>query len=218
MTEPILKTMSSQLTAHIRERILSGEYAPGSPLLQDSIAAEFGVSKIPVREALVHLRSEGLVEIFAHRGFQVRPMSVEEMREVYRLRLDIEPAAVAAGARAASEEDRAACSAALAALNGALHAREIKRSGDLNTAFHLALVVPRVQPVTNEVLYRLHTLSQRYVRMHLTPAGRMKRAMQEHGALHDAWRAGKAKEAQRLTRLHIEEIRDDLVEFLTDIS
>ena len=61
--------MSGQITARLRERILTGAYAPGAPLLQDSIAAEFGVSKIPVREALVQLSAEGLVSVFAHRGF-----------------------------------------------------------------------------------------------------------------------------------------------------
>lgn len=215
MNEPIVRTMSSQLTTRIRERILNGEYAPGSQLLQDSIAAEFGVSKIPVREALVHLRSEGLVDIFAHRGFQVRGVSVDELQEVFRLRLDIEPEAVAEGARRASDEDRAAAAAALGALDRTLAAMDLRSSGDLNTAFHLSLIVPRLQPVTNDVLYRLHTLSQRYVRMHLTPSGRMKRAAREHGALHRAWAEGKAKEAQRLTRGHIEEIRDDLTKALS---
>src|SRR5688572_8969462 len=61
MNEPLTRTMSSQLTLRLRERILAGTYAPGAALLQDSIAAEFGVSKIPVREALVQLQGEGLV-------------------------------------------------------------------------------------------------------------------------------------------------------------
>lgn len=216
--EPLLRTMSSQLTARIRERILAGEYAPGSQLLQDSIAAEFAVSKIPVREALVHLRSEGLVDVYAHRGFQVRRVSVEEMREVFRLRLAIEPAAVGAGALAATTADKAACRAALAALDETLATAVVRNSGDLNSAFHLSLIVPRVQPVTSEVLHRLHTLAERYVRMHLLPPGRMKRASKEHGALFNAWAAGKAKEAERLVRSHIEEIGADLARALAPTS
>jgi DNA-binding GntR family transcriptional regulator len=88
MTENLIRTliMSGQLTSRIREKILTGAYPPGSPLLQDVIAAEFGVSKIPVREALVQLRAEGLVDVFAHRGFQVRPLSAMEVDEVFRLR------------------------------------------------------------------------------------------------------------------------------------
>ena len=105
MSENLIRTMSGQITARIREKILTGVYPPGSALLQDVIAAEFGVSKIPVREALVQLRAEGLVDVFAHRGFQVRPLSSLEVDEVFRLRSQIEPAAVAEGSRRAKAED-----------------------------------------------------------------------------------------------------------------
>jgi DNA-binding GntR family transcriptional regulator len=208
--EPLSRTMSAQLRARIRAKILSGAYAPGTQLLQDSIAAEFGTSKIPVREALLELRSEGLVDIFAHRGFQVRPLSRAEVEEVFRLRLDIEPQAAAAGARAASAADRAAAHAALVALNEGLSAGALDSAGDLNCTFHLALVVPRLNPVTSEVLYRLHTLSQRYVRRHLQPAGRVKRATREHHALFRAWVGSDAARTQRLARAHIERTRDEL--------
>jgi len=206
--------MSGQVVARIRERILSGAYAPGAPLLQDAIAAEFGVSKIPVREALVQLRAEGLLDVYAHRGFQVRPVSLEEVSEVFRLRLEIEPRAVAEGSRSGDENDRSAAEQALAALNAALAHGEFERSGDLNAAFHLSLIVPRLQPVTHDVLVRLHTLSQRYVRLHLQRAGRARRANREHTELCTIWRAKKAKEAERLAAAHIAETRDELVEAL----
>jgi len=202
--------MSGQITVRIRENILSGTYPPGSQLLQDVIAAEFGVSKIPVREALVQLRAEGLVEVFANRGFQVRPLSAVEVEEVLRLRLQIEPQAAAAGAAAAQAEDREAARQALMNLNGVLDAGELDGSSALNHAFHLALVVPRLQPVTAEVLNRLHTLAQRYIRMHLQPQGRVKRAKSEHGALYEAWAGGNTQEVSRLTAAHIERTRVDL--------
>src|ERR1700755_3253050 len=105
---------------------------PGSALLQDVIAAEFGVSKIPVREALVQLRAEGLVDVFAHRGFQVRPLSSLEGDEVVRLRRQIEPAAAAEGARNAMPADVQAARLAFENLNEALAAGELQESGDLN--------------------------------------------------------------------------------------
>lgn len=216
MSQPLVRTMSSQLLTLIRERILSGEYPPGTQLLQDAIAAEFGSSKIPVREALLQLCSDGLVNFYAHRGFQVRAISMEEMQEIFRLRLEIEPVAVALGAKIASDEDRAAASAALAAETKALLAKELKSTGDLNAAFHLALIAPRLQPVTHQILQRLYTLSQRYVRMHLQQSGRPKQSIQEHAALHEAWSKGAAKEAQRLVQEHIETIRDDLIEALSE--
>jgi DNA-binding GntR family transcriptional regulator len=210
--EPLSRTMSGQIKVRIREKILSGAYAPGSQLLQDSIAAEFGTSKIPVREALLQLRSEGLVDIFAHRGFQVRPLSGAEVAEVFRLRLDIEPQAAAQGARAASDDERVAAQMALQSLNSALAAGALGGAGDLNCSFHLALILPRLNPVTSEVLYRLHTLSQRYVRLHLQPAGRTKRAAREHTAIYRAWSQQQVEQTRRLVRAHIEETREELQE------
>jgi DNA-binding GntR family transcriptional regulator len=210
MSAPLLRTMSAQIVTRIRDKILAGEYAPGSALLQDSIAAEFGVSKIPVREALVRLRSEGLIDIEAHRGFRVRPLLETEVDEVFKLRLAIEPSAVSAGAKLAQANDHALAQDALRALNAALAAKVMGDVGNLNSAFHLALIVPKRQPVTFETLSRLHTMSQRYVRMHLMPAGRMRRATREHNALYEAWAAGEAREASRQTQLHIEETRDEL--------
>ncbi|HYL70847.1 MAG TPA: GntR family transcriptional regulator [Candidatus Dormibacteraeota bacterium] len=214
--EPVSRTVSAQIRVRIREKILSGAYAPGSQLLQDSIAAEFGTSKIPVREALLQLRSEGLVDIFAHRGFQVRPLARAEVAEVFRLRLDIEPQAAAKGARTARDEDRSATHTALSALNAALAAGALGNAGDLNCSFHLALIVPRVNPVTSEVLYRLHTLSQRYVRLHLQGAGRVRRAAREHAAIYKVWAEQDAEATRRLVRAHIEETRDELQESFSD--
>jgi DNA-binding GntR family transcriptional regulator len=214
MSEPLIRTMSGQITDRIREKILTGEYPPGSALLQDVIAAEFGVSKIPVREALVQLRAEGLVDVYAHRGFQVRPLSSTEVDEVFRLRLQIEPEAVAEGARRATPTDIDAVHLAFTNLNDALAAGQLHESGELNRSFHLALAVPRLQPVTAEILNRLHTLSHRYVRMHLLPRGRVTRATQEHTDLYEAWTRGNPVEASRLTHAHIERTREDLARLL----
>jgi DNA-binding GntR family transcriptional regulator len=210
MTEPLVQSMTSQLIVRFRDRILSGAYAPGSALRQDSLAAEFGTSKIPVREALVQLQSEGLVDIFPNRGFQVRPLASAELDEVFRLRLQIEPIAVARGATLAAAADHAAARGALEQLNDATAAGEFGASGQLNRAFHLLLTVPRLQPVAAEILSRLHTLAQRYVQAHLRPEGRAKRATREHAALLRAWSAGKSREARALMHAHIKSTRDDL--------
>jgi DNA-binding GntR family transcriptional regulator len=202
--------MTSQLIVHFRDRILAGTYPPGSALRQDTLASEFGTSKIPVREALVHLQSEGLVDIFPNRGFQVRPLTTTELDEVFSLRMQIEPAAVALGAKLAIAADHAAAGDALDELNGALQAGEFSSSGRLNRAFHLLLIVPRVQPVASDILSRLHTLAQRYVQAHLRPEGRVKRATREHAALLKAWRVGNSQKACALIYAHIKSTRDDL--------
>jgi DNA-binding GntR family transcriptional regulator len=210
VTEPLVQSMTSQLIVRFRDRILAGTYAPGTALRQDILASEFGTSKIPVREALVQLQSEGLVDIFPNRGFQVRPLATTELDEIFSLRLQIEPLALARGVRLATAADHAAARNALERLNDALTAEQFSSSGQLNRAFHLLLIVPRLQPVAAEILSRLHTLAQRYVQAHLRPEGRAKRAMREHAALWRAWSTGKTKEARALIHSHIESTRDDL--------
>jgi DNA-binding GntR family transcriptional regulator len=210
MTDALVQSMTSQLIVRFRDRILSGRYAPGSALRQDSLAAEFGTSKIPVREALVQLQAEGLVDIFPNRGFQVRPLASAELDEVFTLRLQIEPTAVALGAKLATAADHSAARNALGQLNEATAAGEFAASGRLNRAFHLLLIVPRLQPVAGEILGRLHTLAQRYVQAPLRPEGRAKRATREHAALLKAWSTGKSKEARVLMHSHIKSTREDL--------
>src|SRR5277367_4127719 len=210
MNQPLIRSMTSQLLVRFRDRILAGTYAPGSALRQDILAAEFGTSKIPVREALVQLQSEGLVDIFPNRGFQVRPLASAELEEVFSLRLQVEPAAVARGARLATPADHAVARRALDQLNAATAAGEFSSTGQLNRAFHLLLVVPRLQPVAAEVLSRLHTLAQRYVQAHLRPEGRVKRATREHAALLKAWRMGKSPQVRALVHTHIKSTREDL--------
>jgi DNA-binding GntR family transcriptional regulator len=202
--------MTSQLIVRLRDRILAGAYAPGSALRQDTLALEFGTSKIPVREALVQLQSEGLVKIFPNRGFQVRPLVSSELEEVFRLRLQMEPAAAAAGAKLAGTSDHLAARHALERLNEALASEEFSSSGQLNRAFHLQLIVPRLQPIAAEILGRLHTLAQRYVQAHLRPEGRVKRASKEHAALLKVWCAGNFKQVRDLMHRHIESTREDL--------
>ena len=210
MNEPIVQSMTSQLIVRFRERILAGTYAPGAALRQDILASEFGTSKIPVREALVQLQAEGLIDIFPNRGFQVRPLAASELDEIFSLRLQIEPSAVARGAKLATAADHMAARKALEQLNTALTAEQFSSSGQLNRKFHVLLAVPRLQPVAADILGRLHALAQRYVQAHLGPKGRVKRAMREHTALLKVWSMGDTKQARTLIHSHIECTRDDL--------
>jgi DNA-binding GntR family transcriptional regulator len=203
------------LFTRVRDRILCGDYAPGSALPQDSLAAEFGVGRVPVREALVRLRAEGLIDIEAQRGFRVRPLLGAEVDEVFRLRMALEPVAVGEGAKLAKAKDHIGAREALRALSAALAASSLNDIGNLNSAFHLALILPHRQPMTAEILARLHTQSQRCVRMHLLPVGRVRRATSEHNALYEAWARGDSREASLLTAHHIEETRGELAQILS---
>jgi DNA-binding GntR family transcriptional regulator len=87
-----------RLAATIQARVLSGEFASGSRLRQESLASEFGVSRTPVREALRKLQAAGIVQVEPNRGAWVRGPSAREVREAYQVRAELEGLAAALAA------------------------------------------------------------------------------------------------------------------------
>ncbi|MEE8275784.1 MAG: GntR family transcriptional regulator, partial [Alphaproteobacteria bacterium] len=88
------KSLTEQAVEEIRARIVRGDFELGAPLSENTLAAELGVSKTPVREALLHLKSEGLVSIQPQRGSFVFNMSSAEVLELGELRETLELAAL----------------------------------------------------------------------------------------------------------------------------
>src|SRR5690242_18261861 len=84
------KTIGQMVYAVLREAITNGAFAPGEWLRQESLAEAIGVSRIPVRTALMQLESEGLVTFHPHRGARVRTLTPAQIDEIYRLRLLLE--------------------------------------------------------------------------------------------------------------------------------
>lgn len=198
----VVRTLSEQIFAVVREQIVSGKLPVDRPIRQDALANELGVSKIPLREALARLEQEGLLISQANRGFFVRPMSADDAEEIFALRLAIEPNAVASAALAATEADQQAARAALAELDEAATAHLDDVAGR-NRVFHMALVRPGHQLLTTQLVERLQVLSERYVLKHLEPAGREDRAHLEHEVLLDAWISRDADRARSLAATHI---------------
>lgn len=205
----VVRNLSDQLFDLVRSRILSGAVPPDKPIRQDALAAELGISKIPLREALARLEQEGLVHSQANRGFFVQPLSTAEAEEVYALRLKLEPDVIAVAARRANDEERRFATDTLATLYQVTD-KHGEGVGAFNRAFHLALIRPSGQPVTNHFLERLHVLSERYARKHLEPLGRDERANEEHREMLDAWLARDGEVIARLTYAHISKTLDDL--------
>lgn len=205
----VVQTLSEQIFTLVRDRIIAGGFPSDAPIRQDALAAELGVSKIPLREALARLEQERLLVSHANRGFFVRPLSAEEAEEVYALRLRLEPDAVAEASKIATPEDKAAAKRALEALDKAMVANK-DQVGSLNRAFHMSLVQPLARPLTVQIIERLNIMSERYVRKHLEPAGREDRAHKEHHAMLELWSQGKAKAVAAMMHDHIASTLEDL--------
>lgn len=205
----VIRTLSDQLVDLVRNRILSGAVSTDQAIRQDALAAELGVSKIPLREALARLEEEGLIRSQANRGFFVSPLSTSEAKEVYELRLKLEPEATALAAELATEADHAHAVETLDTLYSVTdeHGEGV---GAFNRAFHRALFRPCGKPITVNILERLQVLSERYVRMHLEPLGRDERANEEHRELLQAWLARDTGRVTALVRAHIGKTIEDL--------
>lgn len=88
------RTAHESVTEALRQAVLGGVLPAGTRLVQAELAAEFGVSNTPVREAMRQLSAEGLIQFDSYRGAMVRSPTLDEVREVYELRLLLEPVAM----------------------------------------------------------------------------------------------------------------------------
>jgi DNA-binding GntR family transcriptional regulator len=131
------RTVSESVTARLREEIVTGQLAPGERLSQDQLAERFGVSRIPVREALRQLSSEGLVDLPSHRGATVSQLSPEEIAELIAIAGTLEGAATTRGATRLSKAELEQMRKLLDAMrNIEDRPQEWYR---LNVAFHMVL-------------------------------------------------------------------------------
>jgi DNA-binding GntR family transcriptional regulator len=209
----LVRTISDQAYEVMRERILNGAMPGGSPVRQDTVADELGVSKIPLREALTRLEQDGLVSSIPNRGFVVRPMSAMEAEEVFQLRLRLEPAAAA---EACLKVDHSGQDAARAAFDAMAAEAPFQgtRAIILNRMFHFSLVHHGVGMITSQFVERLEIVSERYIRMYIDPTGRDDRTNQEHKEILDAWLSRDAAKVAALVAAHMtathEEIRAHL--------
>ena len=210
------QTMASMLVDALRERILSFEIPEGSQLRQDSLAAEFGVSRIPVREALLQLEGEGLVTQIAHRGYTVTSLSLDEIREVFDLRAVIEVDLLHRAMPAMTDDDIEAARSVLGVFDEML-ARKSEEAewGRLNWRLHATLYAPAGRRHTVRILQNLHRSADRYLRLQLQlTQSTNDRARAEHRRLVELCERRDTMEAVRLLREHILAARDDLVDFL----
>ncbi|MGW3360144.1 GntR family transcriptional regulator [Streptomyces bungoensis] len=131
----------------IKHRILTGQLTPGQALVETELAAQFGVSKTPVREALKTLAGTGLVVMSQYKGVTVRMVDADMAREVYDVRLLLEPEALRRAVRRGASLD-----AARDALTRADDATDTAERSLANREFHRALYLPCGNPLLGRML------------------------------------------------------------------
>jgi DNA-binding GntR family transcriptional regulator len=205
------ESAGSRVAQGLRDRLRTGALAPGSVLSQSDIAAEYGVSRIPVRDALHILSTEGLVELGVT-GAVVTGLSIPELQELYEMREALEPVVTAI---AVPNVGRAEI-ARMAALAERMEAEGISPADwlEANARFH-ALVYERAdRPRMVALTEQLRRLTDRYVYLHLEVIGDVDHLHEEHRRILDAVRRGDPREVAELTRLHLATSHDFILRYL----
>jgi DNA-binding GntR family transcriptional regulator len=133
------RTMAEAALERLREAIILGELTPGTPLRLEDLANSLGTSISPVREAVRRLEALGLAEHIPHHGAKVTGLDVEELRELFSVRLALETLAVRRAAELFTAEDAVTARAQLEASDAARHAGDVREAVRTHTAFHFAL-------------------------------------------------------------------------------
>jgi DNA-binding GntR family transcriptional regulator len=193
----------SKAYATIKERILENRYQPGHQILEQELADDLGMSRTPVREALIRLHDEGLVELIPRRGMRVVPLSPEDMQEIYEVLTALEVTAVDLLAR------RNLPPKELASLDEALQDMQTCLAGDdldgwarADARFHKALITlagnKRLAGMAATLADQVHRA--RMVTLRLRP--RPDQSIEEHREVLEALKAGDHQRACERHRRH----------------
>ena len=198
----IATTTSSAVIQLLRQSLDRGRWSPGAPLRQEDIAAELGVSRVPVREAFFQLQAEGLVQVVPNKGVYVRTLSAANLQELFRLRRLLEcdllgDAVPLHGAASLNRLDtvQAALDKAGAVADWIAGDRE----------FHEALYAPAQRTESMAVVRRLRHLVDRFYFARMKPGTRAQGWHEEHHALIRAVRRRDAGAATRVLAAHLAE-------------
>jgi DNA-binding GntR family transcriptional regulator len=159
MTVAVPRTAHSYAYESLRNQILTGELAPGTPLVQANVARELGVSMTPVREALRDLATEGLVQLSPHRGATVTRLDVSDARDIYQIRLKLEPDATAMAVEALTDDVLERAEDLYQQLSEAAAGEWVA----LNREFHILLLSPTPSPRLRSILASLLEAAALYV-------------------------------------------------------
>jgi DNA-binding GntR family transcriptional regulator len=206
------QSLRHQVAHALRAALIAGEMRPGVLYSAPALAEKFGVSATPVREAMLDLANEGLVEAVRNKGFRVTELSNEELDDITDVRMLIEVPTIADIARHCDED----AAAAVEELRGL--AREIEALAvepdligylEADRQFHLRLLALSGNQQLVEVVGRLRSRSRLYGLQGLADRGELQGSAREHEELVDLVLARDADAAGALMRRHIAHVRGD---------
>ncbi len=187
----------------LRDEIVSLIRRPGDPLVEMQVAQVHGTSRTPVREAILRLAEEGLIDIYPQSGTFIARIPVAELPEVIAVRSALEEATVRVAARLRSDPDLAALRAHLALQTALGKASDRDGFHRADEAFHAMLAAIAGQPRFWTVAQQVKTQVDRFRRLTLPVAGRLVSVVEEHAVIVDRLAARDADGAAEAMRAHL---------------
>ena len=205
------KTAVDLVAEELRSRILLGDLGPGSALRQEALAEELGVSRIPLREAIRLLSTEGLVDLVPHRGAFVSMISLAEVREFFEIRLRIEPWLLHEAVGRLTESNLRRAEGIVATMDNAKAADW----GLLNWQLHESLYTSSDRPIALNIVRALHEKSERYFRFQVFNAPIRQQAHDEHMQIIELCRQRKPDVAKAALEHHIADAAVQIVQIVS---
>jgi GntR family transcriptional regulator, rspAB operon transcriptional repressor len=200
----------SVIYAELRAQIISLERRPGDPILESQIASAHGISRTPVREAVLKLADEGLIEIFPQSGTFTARIPLASLPEAIVIRTALEQTSVQHAAQRATRSQTVAISAILE------RQREAQRAGDRNAfhladdAFHAAIADASGYPGIWKLVQQVKVHVDRYRRLTLPQKGRMARVVAEHALILAGIKAADPAVAAAAMAAHLDGLAADI--------
>ena len=202
---------SGRVTDALREAILAGRLAPGSRVRQEELAEEFGISRIPVREALRRLEAEGLVVLVPNSGAWISKLDRDECIEIYKIRERLEPMALAESCPYLSEETLRRLADLASSIEQTRDSDEFLR---LDREFHLLSYEGAPMPHLRQMINKFWNSTQQYRRAFRLTAGgsTMQAVYYEHHLILEALMRRDGEQASMILLGHIRRTRLKLQE------
>jgi DNA-binding GntR family transcriptional regulator len=208
------RPLAERVSNGLRNAILDGQLSPGDRIRQEAVARDYGTSRIPVREALRQLESEGLVTLEPHVGARVARLERDELDEVYLLRERLESLAIAQSAPHLSESQLADLRRLVEEMERAAASDDLTRWIELDRRFHLATFAGASLPRLLRLIEGFWNTTQQYRRAYTLLPRRLDIAHLEHRLLLEALERRDPSDAERLLQTHIRRTRLTLDEHL----
>lgn len=197
------KSLADQVYERLEDGILSGEYAIGEILTEKRLAAELGVSRTPIREAIAKLEFDNLVEITTG-GVEVRGINRDDVDELYEVKRKLEPLVVKLAAEKMTDEDIEALKDVVDEQQYFAGKDDTLKVRNLDTRFHDIIYMGCGSLVYSGILSGVHHKLKKYRRSSLKNEDRIRNSVVEHEEIYKAIKKRDGDKAAKLIAKHIE--------------